>query len=218
MKAEAEPDWDAEHAKFTAWLTDKVGVSEPFFQGLRDDDDWTFIIKLHAMVEAGLNHLLTHHFDNKRLAATFAHLETSDKRTGKIAFVQACDLLPEPSVRFIRALSEVRNLLVHDVRNFGFDLSAYEASMDTNQRKAWGDAITGSLPPTVNDDGTAFPTREANTRYLVFSSTFLIMARILQRQLIVDRDRQILDSLRHIGRLAFEHFRHVAPAPIISKR
>jgi hypothetical protein len=218
MSTTTDPDWNAEYDKFRAWLNETIGISETFHEGLRDDDDWTFIIKLHAMIEAGLNHLLNHHFDNPLLAATFARLETSDKRTGKIAFVQACDLLPQPCVRFIRALSEVRNLLVHDVRNFGFDLSAHETGMDSNQRRVWREAITGSLPPTVEHEGAPFPTKDATARYLIFSSTFFIMASILQRQLIGQRDRKILDSLRHVGTLAFEHFGHAAPAPTIATR
>ena len=42
------------------------------------------------------------------------------------------------------------------------------------------------------------------------------MARILQRQLVVDRDRQVLDALRHIGRLAFKHFRDTSRKVIAS--
>lgn len=218
MSTTIDPDCDAEHAKFRAWLNETIGISEAFHAGLRNDDDWTFVIKLHAMIEAGLNHLLNHHFDNPRRAPTFARLETSDKRTGKIAFVQACELLPDSSVRFIRAISEVRNLLVHDVRNFGFDLSVHEAGMDSNQRRVWRESITGSLPPTVEHEGAPFPTKDATARYLIFISTFIIMESILQRQLVVQRDREILDSLRHVGTLAFEHFGHAAPVATIAIR
>jgi hypothetical protein len=38
MTTEPQPDWDAVYAKFTVWLTDTVGMSDLFFQGLRNDD------------------------------------------------------------------------------------------------------------------------------------------------------------------------------------
>ena len=79
--------------------------------------------------------------------------------------------------------------------DFTFDVRQQGGAIDAARRprrKVWRDAITGSLPPTVDHNGKPFPTRDANGRYLVFASTLVIMTRILQRQWIVDRDRRIL--------------------------
>ena len=165
------------------------------------------------MIEAGLNHLLVYHFENQKLAGIFSRLETSNKHTGKIAFVQGCKLLPEACIRFIIALSQVRNILVHDVRNFGFELSQHELGMDSNQRKVWRNAISGSLPESIEDsDGNAFPTRDADVRYLVFTSTFLIMASILQHQEVAQRERCFINSLYHLGQVAFKQFKGAVPS------
>ena len=43
-------------------LEAKVGVKENFFRGLLEEDDWSFVIKLHALFEASCTHLLLFHF------------------------------------------------------------------------------------------------------------------------------------------------------------
>lgn len=61
---------------------------------LLDEDDWSFIIKLHALMEAAIAYLLTQHFDDDRLSGVFEYLELSDAGKGKIAFVKELELLP----------------------------------------------------------------------------------------------------------------------------
>ena len=39
-----------------------VGVREGLFQRLLEEDDWSFVIKLHALLEAVCTHLLLFHF------------------------------------------------------------------------------------------------------------------------------------------------------------
>ena len=40
----------------------KLGVPSGFVKKLLDEDDWSFIIKLHALFEASCAHLLIFHF------------------------------------------------------------------------------------------------------------------------------------------------------------
>ena len=58
----------------------------------------------------------------------------SNKATGKAAFIKAMGLLGEHERRFISALSELRNRLVHDVRNVNFDLLAYVESLSKKEQ------------------------------------------------------------------------------------
>ena len=52
-----------------------------------DENDWSFVIKLHALVEAAVAHLLTEQLSRPELSDLFAHLDISNKTTGKAAFV-----------------------------------------------------------------------------------------------------------------------------------
>jgi hypothetical protein len=111
----------------------KLGLDPGFFESLDGDDenDWSFVIKVHALIEASISHLLTEHVQRPELAPLFSRLDMSNKATGKAAFVKALRLLEEPERRFVSSLSELRNELVHDVRNVNFDLAAHVENMNT---------------------------------------------------------------------------------------
>jgi hypothetical protein len=104
-----------------------------FVQGLRDSDDWSFIIKIHSMVEAALNQLVVNGIGDDRLLEVIMRLDTSDPNRGKIAFVKALNLLPKDARAFVSMLSKLRNELVHDLSHFDFSLSKWLKEMDANQ-------------------------------------------------------------------------------------
>jgi hypothetical protein len=116
-------------------LESKVGVPQNFFRNLNSADDWSFVIKLHALFEAACAHLLLFHFKEPELSEVFSRLELSNKTTGKIAFLGRIGLLGKVNRRFISSLSELRNSLVHDVRNAEFNLSSLLNSIDASEVK-----------------------------------------------------------------------------------
>ena len=118
-------------------LEHRIGVRRGFVRRLVREDDWSFIIKLHALFEAVCTHLLLHHFNEPELSEAFSRLELSSKATGKIAFLGKLELLNADNRRFISTLSELRNSLVHDVRNAEFSLEALIAGATPNQVKNW---------------------------------------------------------------------------------
>ena len=124
-------------AELVLLLEQKLGLELGFFNSLDGDDenDWSFIIKVHALIEAAMSHLLTEHLRRPELGDIFSRLDMSNKSTGKAAFVNALELLEKPERRFISSLSELRNKLVHDVRNVNFDLSDYVESMGKKQQE-----------------------------------------------------------------------------------
>lgn len=103
-------------------LEAKIGVRAEFFRDLLSEDDWSFVIKLHALFEAACTHLLLFHFKEPELSEVLARLELSNKTTGKLAFLAKLELLGKENRRLIATLSELRNSLVHDVRNAEFSL------------------------------------------------------------------------------------------------
>jgi hypothetical protein len=127
--------------EFVDWSVVNLGAPRHFFASLASDDDWTFIIKLHALLEASLNHLLLVHFNNPAMEGIITRLDTSDPQRGKIAFIKACELLPDELRQFVIQLSKLRNKLVHDVKNFGLTISDYEKTFDEKQFKVWTLAI-----------------------------------------------------------------------------
>jgi hypothetical protein len=102
--------------------------------GLWVQDDWTFVIKSHALLEAAVSQMLANALD-RRLDDVFGRLELGRTDVGKLAFAHALELLSSEERGFIRTLSDVRNLLAHDLRHLDFDLSAHVNALDKQQRE-----------------------------------------------------------------------------------
>ncbi len=103
----------------------ELGLPKGFCWRLVAEDDWSFVIKLHALLESAVAGQITRAFERKELADIFARLEMSNTKTGKLAFIKALSLLPSGHIQFLRSLSELRNALVHNVQNVAVGLVEY---------------------------------------------------------------------------------------------
>ncbi len=138
------------HERPIAEIENQLRLPTGFLRGLYDhEDDWSFVIKSHAFLEAALTHLLVEHLGTEDLLPVFAYLETSNVRTGKLAFVKAFDLLDKGARRFIHTLSELRNDLVHEVSNVGFHFDSYMAQLSEKERKEFVGAFDYALVEVV---------------------------------------------------------------------
>ncbi len=128
MKAETPFDVAV---KFEKELT----LPNNFFMNLLNEDDWSFIIKLHAIFEAAATFILVKISRNNNLETVFSNLELSKQKTGKLAFLKAYDVLDADESGYISLLSELRNLLVHNIKNVNFNIETYIGGLDSNQRR-----------------------------------------------------------------------------------
>lgn len=106
-------------------LEHDLGLPDGFCLELNEEDDWSFVIKLHALIECAVADQITRAFERKELADVFSRAELSNTKTGKLAFIKALNLLPAAHIQFIRSLSELRNALVHRVQNVTANLVDY---------------------------------------------------------------------------------------------
>ncbi len=111
----------------------KIGLEKGFFNKLLKEDDWSFIIKLHALFESACTQLLLFHFNETGMVEVISRLELSNKTTGKLAFLKATELLGNGDRKYISSLSEIRNKLVHDVRYTNYSLIEMIDSLTTKQ-------------------------------------------------------------------------------------
>ena len=113
----------AQLAAFNKWAIETLKLPPGFFDEIwQSKNDWTLVIMLHAMIETALNHLLISQFGRPELEEVFPHMDNSDMRRGKLAFICRLKLLPPDHVSFIQQFSSIRNKLVHNAINFGFSL------------------------------------------------------------------------------------------------
>ncbi len=116
-------------------LQDEFDLPEDFFKNLYFEDDWSFIIKTHALIESLSSSLILYHFKQPEISTLISRLEMSNPQTGKIAFLKSLKLLDDVDRKYITALSALRNNLVHKVENTSFTFSNWVKKMSNNQLK-----------------------------------------------------------------------------------
>lgn len=123
-------------------LQSKLGLPANFFKDLLDENDWSFIIKLHALLEGACSQLLVFHFNEPKLDKIFSRLELSDAATGKLAFLRELGLIGSDRHKYIVSLSQFRNKLVHNVQYYNADLKKMVSDFDKNQKKSFALAFS----------------------------------------------------------------------------
>jgi hypothetical protein len=202
-------------------LETELGLPSGFLERLKTEDDWSFIIKVHAVIEAAVSHLLCSALGKDTLADVFSHLDLSDKRRGKMAFAAALDLLEKPDRRFVRSLSELRNALVHDVTNVGFSLSKHVAAMDSNKFSAFVknfDSFSmGGLVPLGGKDVPPEEVFRREPKTAIWWSAMLTVA-IIYLVKVTERFRSETKDLRaEHDRLEAERLRYLINQHLINR-
>jgi hypothetical protein len=114
------------------------------------NSDWTLIVSLHALLESALNAALVAEIGRPELARLIGKLDTIGSPTSKFAFAKRLGILTEGDGRFIQKLSELRNLCVHDISNFSFNLIQHLGSLEKGERNAVINAYMNQVKADAN--------------------------------------------------------------------
>ncbi|PYO98058.1 MAG: hypothetical protein DMD60_05185 [Gemmatimonadetes bacterium] len=128
----AEESFEA-FSRLTLDLEQALGLPAGFLVSLWKEDDWSFVVKIHSLVEAAVTQRITAAVGDARLSPVFERLQLGQEKTGKLGFAKALDLLQPDELRYIRALAELRNRLVHYIDQVRFSFTEYFASLDKNR-------------------------------------------------------------------------------------
>lgn len=112
-----------------------------FLASFLSQDDWSFVIKAHALIEAAVTQMLVERLGEARLAEFVRRLPLSDSQMGKIVIAKQLNLLNEKHLKFIKLFSELRNSLVHRLNRLGFRFTQHVLALDRNQRRSWRETI-----------------------------------------------------------------------------
>jgi hypothetical protein len=188
-----------------AELESDIGVPNGFFSNIIHEDDWSFIVKLHGMVEAGLTQLIVAHFGDARLEVTISKMNISGP-SGKLAIVRALELLPKHNINFIQKLNEMRNLLVHRISNVGFSIDAHFRSLDPQQLADLIASCGDGVIPDELDFKTAYEEQQKETffrdpRKLFWWSSVWVLGNLAKSTMFHSTTPEIAETERKIGRL-----------------
>lgn len=119
----------------------ELGLPEGFLRALAKENDWSFVIKLHALYEAALSNVVVHRLGHDALDGPMAAMEMKVK----IDFATALGLIGSREKTFITFLSRLRNRCAHNVRDAAtFSLRSAVDAMDKNQKANFVNAVFGA--------------------------------------------------------------------------
>jgi hypothetical protein len=141
--------------------------SEWYFGLMKEESDWAFVIKLHAVLEAALVHVIDATLDRPTLRRYVERLNVGGQ-LGKLAFAKALGAIDAKHERFIKALSGIRNDCVHDVRNVNFQFDGYVDGLPQDARQTFLAGFADLLLDPIPFQGKEVPRDDfvrQNTRY-----------------------------------------------------
>jgi hypothetical protein len=178
-----------------------IGIRQGFIAEYRHGDDWSFVIKSHALLEAGVSQLLAYHLGHPPLVDVFSRLDMAASGFGKLEFVKALGLLDDSERKFVRTLGELRNMLVHNIANVDFDLRAYMGSLEKQKLNATQLALDrlfdGDPHAPLPDD------RDLTPRKVFLASPKAIIAGGVKLILLVVHNRTVLAKKAALSRAVY---------------
>ena len=123
-------------------LIKRLGLPDKFLNNLYNEDDWSFIIISHALVESVCTRLLCFHFNEPKIDDIYSSLQLNNMKSGKLGFLSKLELISENNIKLIRFLSEIRNSFVHDVKLCNVSLQELIKSYNKNKLKNFAIAFS----------------------------------------------------------------------------
>ena len=177
----------------TAWTSGTLNLPNELFDTFARDDDWTYVIKMHGIMETALNFMLVCRLGDPELAKTVAFLETSNERTGKLAFIRGYKLLSPDLCFFVKSFSELRNTFVHKVENFGKKLDDQFSNLTKEQRANWRRALAS----WAGDDTEAIrDTALANPRKAIWNCVMAILFASRRAEIRGEAHRHVWEAVQ----------------------
>jgi hypothetical protein len=101
---------------------------------LESPDDWTFVLRLHALVEAAVEHLIVTGIGKPAITDFIGRLPIAGGRAGKARLGRDLGLFDAADTALIEGLSELRNAYAHEVQMVDVGLVDYFDGLNNERR------------------------------------------------------------------------------------
>ncbi|QCF26718.1 hypothetical protein [Hydrocarboniclastica marina] len=189
---------------------EKMGLPKDFYMSLLSEGDWSFLIKLHALFEAAASHILTIRLGNGRLEGPFSYLELSNKNYGKATLLKELGAITGDQKKFIQALSELRNQLVHKIGNVAFSLDEHVERMNKDQLKSFASKFGHTFDDPMSIQGQSVSRVKfvkENPKLAIWVTASDVLACILVEETFAEVEkakRELLERQAHMSTKIFE--------------
>ncbi|MBU4377144.1 MAG: hypothetical protein KKD29_06710 [Candidatus Omnitrophica bacterium] len=126
-------------------LETKCNLPSGFIHSLKEENDWSFIIKTYAIFEALLSELIAKISAKPELLSFFLKLDMCSKPIGKLHLLKKLLLLDESERKFIRALADLRNTYAHNIKMISTSIEDIIASFSRGEQKRIVQSLSFSL-------------------------------------------------------------------------
>jgi hypothetical protein len=128
----------------------RLGLPPDFYVRLLDEDDWSFVIKLDALVEAACSDALTSRLHAPELGPALATLDLGHSKHGKIRLLLALGALEKGQAAVLQTLYELRNKLAHNIGQVSFTFENHLTQLDKQQRASFIERAGYGIKPMVS--------------------------------------------------------------------
>ncbi|MCQ8896390.1 hypothetical protein NQT62_08090 [Limnobacter humi] len=145
-RSEAKNIKDSPAKKIDGWLfkasarieslETALKITPGFFWKLCDQgDDWSFLIKVHALLEMAIGHLIQQRIGIPELDSLIEKASLNGGTTSKIKIASALSLIDKDTTNFVDALSNLRNKAAHRIDSVALTMDDFIQAIDEKDVK-----------------------------------------------------------------------------------
>jgi len=111
-----------------------LGLPKNFYHDLIKQDDWSFVIKTHALLEALLTQVISITVGKPELDKILGKLTFANTSTGKLAFAKELALIGDIDMNYLRTLTKIRNNFVHNISSVANSLESEISKLSLSEK------------------------------------------------------------------------------------
>ena len=177
-------------------VTKELGLPAGFIINLPKEDDWSFIIKVSALLEGAVRHVLESSFgeyDITKFISTLSHRR-------RIDLAEQAKIITNQFTVGLKYISKLRNLVVHDISRVSFSFESHLSS-SSNLNEFKNAILVGNVNGNVDLSGELASLRDilienpklAIIRFAVgFLSLVYVSAQLGRIQSMMDKILQVV--------------------------
>lgn len=188
-------------------LCEKLKLPEAFLERIYDEDEWSFLIKTHALVETSINVAIERSIEDDRVSEFINRLSLSGGSKSKTELLKSLGIITQNEIQFVEGLSQIRNRVVHNIRHVEFTFTAFTKELNARNRmnlyqKLFKGISEGSEPKKKTQDFIS--TFEKDPKFVIFLCTLMAVAKVSLESHHTELNRTIQSTQDATNRLLME--------------
>ena len=175
-------NWQATHSSARE-ICRLFELPDSFLEDLLQGDDWTYIIRLHALLETAITWALEIHLQPHPIGDFLARLNFAGRGSSKLELAEQLGILDQDSRKYVSGINTIRNRLAHNIRHLRFDLARYVEDLSEEHRRQFVSNCCALVDPKIAAD-TLKEERVSNIpapKLILWAEGILVVATILEK-------------------------------------